>query len=159
LPPEDARLDALIAQRLGSLNSAKPDEKRGTVLFNQHCASCHKFRDTGGNLGPSLDGIASRNPARLIEDILDPSRNIDPAFRVHTLTLKNGETKSGLGLREEAGRVFLSDPASSEKLEFARADVTEISASPVSAMPAIFDSVLAESELFDLIAFLRSAEK
>jgi putative membrane-bound dehydrogenase-like protein len=156
LPPEDARLDALIAQRLGAAANYKPDARRGEPLFVKNCAVCHRFRDVGGNIGPSLDGIASRSTARIIEDILDPSRNVDPAFRVTTITLKNGETKSGLNFREQADRVLLTDPTSAQNVELARSDVAEVSSSPISAMPAAFDTILSEAEFFDLIEFLRS---
>lgn len=159
LPPEDARLDALIAQRLAASNTVKGDLTRGAMVFTQHCAACHKFRDIGGSLGPGLDGIASRNPARVIEDILDPSRNIDPAFRLHTITLKDGSTKSGMNFREEAGRVILIEPTTTEKLEFARGEVSEIATSPVSPMPAAFDTLLSEQEFFDVLAFVRAPGK
>jgi putative heme-binding domain-containing protein len=156
LPPEDARLDALIAQRLAAWNTAKTDSTRGAHVFTQHCAACHKMHEAGGSLGPGLDGITSRNPARVIEDILDPNRNIDPAFRLHTITLKDGSTKSGMNFREESGRVFLIDPATTEKLEIARDDVSEIATSPASPMPAAFDTLLSEQDFFDLLAFIRS---
>jgi mono/diheme cytochrome c family protein len=89
LPPEDARIDAVIAQRVGAAGNFKADAGRGAPLFATHCATCHRFREQGGNIGPSLDGIGSRLLGRLIEDILDPSRNIDPAFQLTSVTLKN----------------------------------------------------------------------
>jgi putative heme-binding domain-containing protein len=159
LPPEDARLDALIAQRLGASSGLKTDPARGAHVFTQHCAACHRFRDQGGNIGPTLDGIVSRTTARIVEDILDPSRNIDPTFRLTTLTLKNGETKSGINAREQEGRVLLTEPATGENLTFPRAEVAEMLPSPVSAMPAAFDALLSEQELFDLIEYLRSPPK
>lgn len=159
LPPEDARLDALIAQRLGAAGGFKTDAARGATVFTTHCAVCHRFRDTGGNVGPSLDGIASRSLQRLVEDILDPSRNIDPAFRLTTLTLKNGESKSGLNYRESVDRVQLTDPSNGRTIELARADLASATPSPVSAMPAAFESVLSEQEFFDLLDYLRSPAK
>jgi bacterioferritin len=39
----------------------------------------------------------------LLEDILDPSRNVDQAMRSTTLYMKDGKTVSGLVLREEGG--------------------------------------------------------
>jgi hypothetical protein len=64
-----------------------------------------------------------------------------------------------MNVREEGGRVFFTDPATTEKLEFARADIAEISASSASPMPAAFDALLSEQDLFDLLAFLRTPEK
>jgi len=159
LPPEDARLDALVAYRVGALGSFKPDRTNGAAVFATHCAACHRFRDAGGNLGPSLDGIGSRALPRLVEDILDPSRNVDPTFRLTTLTLKNGETKSGMNLREEAGRVLLRDPHSGEEIAVAKADVAETAPAAISPMPAAFETALKEQEFFDLVDFLRSEVK
>jgi putative heme-binding domain-containing protein len=159
LPPEDARLDALVAYRVGALGSFKPDRTNGAAVFAAHCAACHRFRDAGGNLGPSLDGIGARALPRLVEDILDPSRNVDPTFRLTTLTLKNGETKSGMNFREEAGRVLLRDPNSGEEVAVAKADVAETAPAAISPMPAAFETALKEQEFFDLVDFLRSEVK
>lgn len=159
LPAEDARLDALIAQRLAASAAYRPAAARGAPVFGTHCAACHRFRDTGGNLGPSLDGLASRNVARLIEDILDPGRNVDPAFRLTTVTLKNGETRSGFNHRDQDDRHLLTDPATGQELAVAKSDVAELSPSPLSPMPATFETALSEAELLDLIEFLRSPAK
>ncbi len=155
LPPEDARLDAVIAQRLRTANTLKPDGARGAPLFTLHCAACHRFRDQGGAIGPSLDGVGSRQLTRLVEDVLDPSRNVDPAFRVTTLTLKNGGTTSGLNHRNEGERVQLTDPASGQEIVVDQRDVSEVTRSPLSPMPT-FESTLSEGELFDLLEFLRT---
>jgi putative heme-binding domain-containing protein len=156
LPPEDARLDAIITERLDASAQHKPDVARGAALFAQHCNTCHRFRDAGGNLGPSLDGIASRGVARLLEDILDPSRNIDPSFRLVTVTLKNGETKSGMNHRLEGDGVLLTDPGTGENIEIPRAEVADVSVTSLSAMPAAFETALSAPELLDVISFLGS---
>ncbi|MBC7369819.1 MAG: c-type cytochrome, partial [Undibacterium sp.] len=157
LPSEDARLDAIIFARAAAYATAKPDAAHGAAIFTQNCAACHRVKNTGGNIGPSLDGIGTRGVQRLIEDILDPSRNIDPTFRLNTVTLKSGETKSGLNLRTEGDRVLLRDPATNEDLNLAAADIKETTFSPVSPMPAAFESILSESDFFDLITYLRSS--
>lgn len=156
LPDEDARLDALIAQRVASAASFKTDAARGATLFAQHCAACHRFRNSGGNLGPSLDGSESRPLARLVEDILDPSRNIDPAFRLTTITLKSGETKTGLNHRDQSGQHLLTDPSTSQPITIPAADVAEVAPAAVSPMPAAFETLLSPQELFDVIAHLRA---
>ncbi len=157
LPDEDARLDAVITQRLASAGAHRADLTRGAALFTQHCAACHRFRDTGGTLGPSLDGSSARTVARLVEDILDPSRNIDPAFRLTSLTLKSGETKSGLNHRPGSLHHTLTDPTTGLDTMVPAAEVATVSPSPVSAMPAAFETLLQPAELLDLIEFLRTA--
>ena len=156
LPAEDARLDAVIAARLGAAGAHPPDAARGAPLFAQHCAACHRFKDTGGTLGPSLDGIGSRATARLVEDILDPSRNVDPAFRLTTVTLKNGDTRTGLNPRDEGASLRLTDPAGGPDVVVPRADIARTEESAASAMPAVFESTLTEPEFFDLLEYLRA---
>lgn len=156
LPPEDARLDALVAQRLNASYTVKAEAARGAAIFAAHCAACHRFRAIGANIGPSLDGIGSRSVPRLIEDILDPSRNIDPAFRLTTVTLKQDDIKSGFNRREEAGRVLLTDPTTGRDLQIVPAEIVEVATSPVSPMPAAFETALSEQEFFDLLEFLRA---
>jgi len=159
LPAEDARLDAVIAHRVAAAAGSKADPARGAPLFATHCTACHKFRDNGGTLGPSLDGLGARSVARVIEDILDPSRNVDPAFRLSTVTLKSGETKSGMNPREQGDRLLLKDPATGEETALPRAEITEVVPSAASPMPQTFETVLSEQELFDLIEFLRAPAK
>ena len=60
-------------------------------------------------MGPQLDGIGSRGLDRLLEDIIDPNRNVDQNFRVTNLALQNGQVVSGLLLREEGDVLVLAD--------------------------------------------------
>jgi putative heme-binding domain-containing protein len=156
LPGEDARLDALIAQRLAATTGFKGDRARGVGLFAQHCAACHRFRDEGGHLGPSLDGIASRTAARIVEDILDPNRNVDPAFRLTSVTLRSGDVRTGLNLREDGARLRLADPATGQDIHVAAADVVRRDTLDVSPMPATFETALSESDFLELVAYLRT---
>lgn len=159
LPAEDARLDAVIAARLGAAGAHTPDAARGAPLFARHCAACHRLKDTGGTLGPSLDGIGSRAVARLVEDILDPSRNVDPAFRLTVVTLKNGDTRAGLNPRDEGASLRLTDPAGGPDVVVPRADIARSEESATSAMPAVFESTLSEAEFFDLLEYLRAPSR
>src|SRR5690606_33836798 len=110
---------------------------------------------------PQLDGIGLRGPDRLLEDILDPSRNVDQQFRSTVLTLKNGQVFSGLFLREEGNVLILADQEGKEK-RFDKNDVDERVISPLSPMPANWAEQIPEQELYHLLAFLleqRSADK
>ncbi len=154
LPPEDARLDAVIAERNGSFAAAVADPHRGAAVFTQNCAACHRIGGNGGNIGPNLDGIGVRGASRLIEDILDPSRNVDPAFRLASLTLRTGDTVGGMDLRDDGADYRLVDPATGEERRFAKSEVTAQAVLASSAMPAAYESALSEQEFHDLLAYL-----
>ncbi|MEI9896657.1 MAG: c-type cytochrome [Chthoniobacter sp.] len=84
LPPEDERLDKVIAQRADAFQKATPDVVHGAQIFQQNCAVCHKLHNQGANIGPALDGIGARGVSRVIEDIHRPEsqrRSAVPADR------------------------------------------------------------------------------
>src|SRR5262249_37752211 len=101
LPTADERLQKLLAQRRGAFEKTKTDAAVGAKVFAKHCAACHQISNQGAKLAPQLDGIGIRGLDRLLEDILDPSRNVDQAFRSTKLLLTNGQLVSGLFLRQE----------------------------------------------------------
>lgn len=122
-------------------------------MFQKHCAACHQVAGKGAKIGPQLDGIGSRGLDRLLEDMLDPNRNVDQAFRQTTLSLKNGQFVNGLVLREEGVLLVLADQQGKE-IRVARDQVEERKLSNVSPMPAGFVDQLSNQEFADLMAYM-----
>jgi putative heme-binding domain-containing protein len=104
-------------------------------------------------IGPQLDGIGGRGLDRLLEDILDPSRNVDAAFRSTTLNLKDGKSLSGLVLREEGQVVVIADDKGKET-RVAKDDIDERRSSMSSPMPANVVEIIPEKDFYDLMAYL-----
>ena len=154
LPGEDARLDAVIAARIGAHGEAKRDARRGAEVFTQHCAACHRRGDAGGSVGPSLDGLAARGLSRVVEDILDPGRNVDPLFRMASVTLRDGEIRSGFNPRRDAAGVTLADAATGRDFRIPSGELARFEPSAASAMPAGFENSLPDRDFHDLLAFL-----
>lgn len=152
-PEQRHQLDALIAARTAGFAKAKPDLAAGMAAFKTHCAVCHQIGGAGGLIGPQLDGIGARGPARLCEDILDPNRNVDAHFHLHTLTLKDGTTVGGF-LKAEAGKVLILADATGREHRIAKADTTKTDITPVSLMPPVFGQLLDEKTFLDLLGYL-----
>ena len=155
LPPADQKLSALYAHRREGFGRAKADPAPGAQVFEKHCAVCHQLGGKGAKVGPQLDGIGSRGLDRLMEDILDPNRNVDQTFRVTNLALKNGQIVSGLLLREEGEVLILADSQGKE-VRVPKSSVEERSISPLSPMPANLTDQIAEDDFYRLLAFLLS---
>jgi putative heme-binding domain-containing protein len=153
LPPADTRVNALMRARARDFKSSKHDLAAGRAVYEKNCATCHQIAGQGAKVGPQLDGIGIRGLDRLLEDVLDPNRNVDQSFRASVLTLKNGQTLTGLVLREEGAVVVLADAQGKEQ-RIAKADVAEREVSPLSPMPANWADQIPEKEFFDLIAYL-----
>ncbi len=155
LPPMNVALDKLIADRTAAFDAAKASATRGTEVFTKNCAVCHAVEGKGGAIGPQLDGIGGRGAARLCEDILDPNRNVDRAFRLMLITKKDGNVVSGLLRREEGAQVVLADLAGQEQ-RIATADVQSKQETDTSLMTPIFGETIPPADFNDLLAFLLS---
>ena len=153
LPPEDDRLDQLVAQRTAEYGKSKADAPRGQLVFQQQCAVCHKVKSIGGNVGPNLDGVGARGVQRLIEDILDPNRNVDPGFRQTLIETADGQMVTGANLREEGGAVLLTD-ATGKELSVAKSAIKTQVQSRQSLMPPVFEQSIASPDFADLLAYL-----
>ena len=154
-PEQRAELDALIQKRLAAFATAKPDAARGRQVFTTHCAACHAIGGQGALVGPQLEGVGNRGAARLIEDIIDPNRNIDSNFYVHIITKKDGSVVAGLE-RGSAGEVLLCVDATGKEQRIPKAEIEKNDLTGLSLMPAAFGQSIPETDFNDLIAFLLS---
>ena len=94
---------------------AKPDIAAGLKVFEKNCATCHQIAGKGAKIGPQLDGIGVRGLDRLLEDVLDPNRNVDQAFRSTTLDSEERPIVTGLLLREEGEVIVMADAQGKEQ--------------------------------------------
>src|SRR5262249_52894697 len=153
LPTADERLQKLLAQRRAGFGKAKTDAVLGVKVFVKHCAACHQINGEGAKLAPQLAGIGIRGLDRLLEDILDPSRNVDQAFRSTRLALTNGQLVSGLFLRQEGAVLVMADAQGKEQ-RIAVDAVETRTTSPLSPMPANLVELMSDDEFYHLLAFL-----
>jgi putative heme-binding domain-containing protein len=153
LPADDERVRSLIAKRIAGFGQAKADVAAGKQAFTQVCAACHKIGGEGTKIGPDLDGIGNRGIERMAEDILDPSRNVDQAFRTTIVTTDDGRSINGLALREE-GKVLVLADSQGKDVRVPTDNILERTVSPLSPMPANVAEQLSEAEFYQLLAFL-----
>ena len=155
-PPSGA-IDQLIAKRIAGYQAARAAGKlnavAGEVVFNSICIACHQIGGKGALIGPALDGARNRGVEHLLEDILDPSRAVDPAFRLQVIALKDNSIVTGMLRREEGATLVVADTSGQEK-PIAKADVLHREESPLSLMPAGLGDALPEGSLYNLLAWL-----
>ncbi|MCB1120271.1 MAG: hypothetical protein KJT03_01880 [Verrucomicrobiae bacterium] len=153
LPDASQEIAAVIAQRRAGYDSANRDFNQGKATFQMYCAVCHSIDRQGGKLGPNLDGVNVRGVDRLLEDILDPNRNVDPAFSLSTIRTRNGQNISGIGARLEEGDYVLTDPTGTTH-RIPQDTVIEKTDSRLSMMPAVLGSQIPADDLYNLLEFL-----
>src|SRR6185503_6734111 len=110
------------------------------------CGICHQLAGKGTVVGPQLDGISSRGFERLIEDIVDPSRNVDIQFQQTILLLTSGEILPVLVRRVEGSTIVYVDTTGKEQ-RILQTEVAEQRPSRPSIMPDNLADSLSDEEL------------
>ncbi|MEY4385181.1 MAG: hypothetical protein RLY20_464 [Verrucomicrobiota bacterium] len=127
---------------------------RGRELFNARCANCHQFRGEGGTFAPELDGRTSRERERLLQDIVEPDRNIAPEYQVSVVQKRNSELVVGLLSKSGPDVLVVRQPGS--QIFIPRTQAQDTLPQNWSLMPASAAAGLSLSDMADLLAFLTS---
>jgi len=154
-PEQRTTADALIAARLKHYELTDPDKVRGQAVFVENCAVCHAMEGKGGLTGPQLDGIGNRGVARLMEDVLDPGRNVDSHFRLHVITMRDGAVLAGLE-RGEIGQSLIVVDGAGQEHRVAKGDIQSNEETGLSLMPGAFGDAIPEADFHNLMAWLES---
>lgn len=156
LPSVDERVAGLLNERRERFQKTDEfDLARGQAAYKKACAACHRLGGQGPKIGPELDGVGFRGVDRLLEDLLDPSRNVDGAFRSTQVTTTAGQTISGLKLRDE-GQVLVLADAKGMEVRIPHGEIEEQHVTPLSPMPANVIDVVPEPDFYQLLGFLLS---
>ncbi len=130
------------------------DRAKGASVFARNCQTCHQHQGQGHRVGPDLSGIAGRAPDALLNDILDPNREVAPDFATLSVATRNGRVTSGLLAEESATTVKLRRAEGLEET-LLRSEIDELRSTGQSLMPEGLEQTISLQEMADLIAFLR----
>jgi putative heme-binding domain-containing protein len=155
LPQADEAREKLLAARRDGFDRTQAKPAEGLRIFQQNCQACHQLGGVGGLVGPQLTGIGNRGVERLCEDILDPNRNVDHAFRQTRITTQDGDELAGLMRREEGDLLVLVDPSGKE-FSVKKSAVAQKQESELSLMPDTFGESLSAGDFHHLLAYLLS---
>jgi putative heme-binding domain-containing protein len=159
-PVDSANEERAFSRYRGLLNDAAlaaADPKRGRAVFLRTCGPCHRMYGEGGAIGPDLTGSNRANRDYLLFNVLNPSGEVQDAYKMVVITTRDGRTLSGNIAAETARQVTLRvigrEPVVISKSDIQSREVTAVSMMP----PGLFDT-LEDREVLDLVAFLRTVE-
>jgi putative heme-binding domain-containing protein len=155
LTPTNQKVVKLIEERRAAFPKAVTDVAAGQKVFATNCMVCHSINNTGGKVGPNLDGVGNRGTDRLMEDVLDPNRNVDPAFRYSNVFTKDGDVVTGLFRREE-GETLIFTNSLGKDVVVKKSDIQKRVESKSSLMPENFGEIIKPDDFNNLIAYLLS---
>ena len=150
------RLGTVI--QAAQLLSMKGDAEQGRRLFfdvaDIQCRNCHKIAGRGTEVGPDLSQIGKKyNRAKLLDNILNPSREIDPKYVVHLVQTDDGIVHTGLIVKRNESEVVLKD-AKNKLIHLSSEQVEQIAPQQRSLMPDLLLRDMTAEQVADLIAFL-----
>ena len=117
------------------------------------CMRCHKIKGEGGEVGPDLTGVGTRQPREYIaESIAFPNKQIAKGFESVLVKLKNDMAYAGIVKSENDDTLVLNSPEDGivtiKKSEIASRTVG------LSPMPEGMAAMLGRKDLRDLIEFV-----
>ena len=141
------------------LLDAPGDAEAGERVFfhpkSAGCYRCHQVNGRGGLIGPDLTAAArSLDRRRLIESLVQPSKEIAPQFVPYTLATNDGRVLTGLWVGETAdgGQVYAD--AQGRLFTLRPAEIDQRQPQAKSIMPDDLAGALTLQEIRDLLAFL-----
>lgn len=126
----------------------------GRLVFSKTCQKCHKLYGEGGKVGPDLTGSNRNNLDYVLENVIDPSAVIPRDYRLSVIATIKGRIINGIvAERTDNSLTVLTENA---PVVVSKDDIDEITESKVSMMPDGQFEKLKESQIRDLIAYLRA---
>jgi putative heme-binding domain-containing protein len=151
-------LDELSAATKTGMKGRSYDN--GRKMFSAAaCYTCHRFGNAGGMTGPDLTGAGGRySPHDLLDQIINPSKEINEQFAPIVVTKNDGSILSGVVVNLSGDGVTLNtdltDP--NQRVNVDRKEVKSIELSKVSPMPPMLLAMLKKDEILDLLAYVLS---
>lgn len=133
------------------------DVTRGAEVARRVCLGCHQLSGEGQAVGPSLESVKHRGTGELVLHILDPNREVQPAFLEYTARLKDGRSTSGI-IAEETASAITFRRAQGVVETVRREEIDELLSTRRSLMPEGLESQLTLQQMADLLARLKAGE-
>jgi putative heme-binding domain-containing protein len=163
-PREAASLPGLASadfrtwkKRLDGIAWESGDSRRGEVVFQRK--NCYRCHGDARRLGPDLVGVGQRfSRDDLFTAIIDPNKDIAPAYRGTAIVTNSGKVHTGVVIYESPA-LYLLQTTPDTTVRVPREELQLVQPSEVSFMPSGLIDDLNDAELADLYAFLKGLRK
>jgi putative heme-binding domain-containing protein len=132
----------------------KGDAQKGAKLFqNRSCATCH---EGSSRIGPDLGGVTNRfSRDDIFTAIIDPDRDVAPAFRAEAVHLHDGKIVHGIVIFEAADGIIVQLDATNT-MRIGNGEIASRRATNRSMMPKNLLADLKSEDLANLYQYLQT---
>ncbi len=135
------------------ITTLRGDAAHGKEVFAKRCSTCHRLNDVGTDVGPELAALANKTPQFLLQEVLDPNRNVDGKYLEYFAATKAGQTFTGILTSESASAITLRGQEGKEQT-LLRNDLDELKSTGKSLMPEGLEKDISKQDMADLFAYL-----
>ena len=138
-------------------NLSHGDARAGRLVYQKTCVKCHRLFGEGGTIAPDLTGSGRKKVDYVLSNLIDPSAQIDPAYRLTTLVTEDGRLFSGFVVRQTGSDVvFRTQDA---RIRLSMKDVETIRTSNISMMPEGMLRTFTDEQVRDLLVYLAGSSQ
>lgn len=129
--------------------------ENGKKIYLDNCSKCHMLQGNGFAVGPDLSTVANAGAEKILINVLDPNREVNPQYMNYTIDTYDLETHSGVIASESATSITLKR-ANGESDTILRVNIENIRSDNLSIMPEGWEEAIDKQQMADLIAYLTS---
>jgi putative heme-binding domain-containing protein len=140
-----------------TLKAKAPD---GRKVFEDECASCHRFGAGGKDFGPDLTTLASRFKKKdILEAVLWPSKVVSDQYQSTIVETSDGGLINGLVVKEDKGTLLIKTGDQERPVEVPVGTIKSRRKSEISIMPDGLLDGYSQDQISALMAFLLAGPK
>jgi putative heme-binding domain-containing protein len=156
-PEAKALRIAALKAMLSAPTEREADLPHGRALFAKTCRQCHTLYGDGEKVGPEITGSNRGDLDYLLINVVDPNSTVGKDYQAWSVMTDAGKLYVGL-IAEENDQV-LTLRTETDTITIPKAEIEDRQLTPASMMPeGLFDQ-LSDSDLRDLVAYLRASRQ
>jgi putative membrane-bound dehydrogenase-like protein len=144
-----------IVEQYQHVDQLRGDPMKGRAVFEKNCATCHRLKNLGIQIGPDLGMMTDKPISTFVVAIFDPNQAVETRYLNFNVLTASERELSGVITSETANSITLRQASGTEET-LLRRDVKELKSSGLSLMPEGFENALTPQDVADLIAFIKS---
>lgn len=133
------------------------DAARGRRVFQQTCAKCHTLFGEGGTIAPDLTGSGRKKSDYVLRNLIDPSAEVDAAYRLTTVQTDDGRLFSGFMIQQDDSALRLR--TQDDIIQLQMKNVEQLVTSSTSMMPEGLLRNFSDEQVRDLLVYLASDDQ
>ena len=133
------------------------DPYQGKKLYRELCGRCHQLFEDGGKVGPDLTGYQRDQLETLLRNIVGPSLEIREGYQMVRVLTSDSLVLTGFIESEQPDQIVLRN-TDGQAITLPRIEIEQMEPQVLSLMPEGLLEKLDDTQLRDLMAYLRSGQ-